>query len=381
MRDTRKAGSTAAVGVRVWGMAVCLSVLLVLLDLLCPPAPATGQSGFTFPLTVPFTGDLPTGWVSGGSATMTSGAGDPVNNGWLRLTTSATSQAGYAYYNTPIPTDRGLVITFDYGAWGGTGADGLTFFLFDGATKTFNVGASGGSLGYAQKTGISGLSGGYLGLGLDEFGNYSNPNEGRIGGPGRSPGRGRSWTGRGTAGYAYLAGTTDLTKSPWLLPRLDCPKNLRELRRRHSAPVRTATTRAGADHRHAGRRRLPGGRRHEVQRCGDHLDPAVRAVHHADLGAGHAEDGLRRLHRRQHQLPRNPQPGRHPAGGRPDRHQGRAERHHRRRQRGAGRRTALHRGAQQPHERRHQQRLFQRHPPRQHNLRRQQRSPRPAAPA
>lgn len=214
-------------GVRVWGMAVCLSVLLVLLDLLCPPAPATGQSGFTFPLTVPFTGDLPTGWVSGGSATMTSGAGDPVNNGWLRLTTSATSQAGYAYYNTPIPTDRGLVITFDYGAWGGTGADGLTFFLFDGATKTFNVGASGGSLGYAQKTGISGLSGGYLGLGLDEFGNYSNPNEGRIGGPGqvrqavavRGPGA-------GTAGYVYLAGTTDLTKSPWLLPRLDCPKNL-----------------------------------------------------------------------------------------------------------------------------------------------------------
>ncbi len=223
----------ALVGVRMraWVLAVALAwsllAALSLVSLILPAKTAQAQSGFTFPLTVPFTGTLPTGWVPGGSATMTSGAGDPVNNGWLRLTTNATSQAGYAYYDTPIPTDRGLVITFDYGAWGGSGADGLTFFLFDGATSSFNVGASGGSLGYAQKTGVNGLSGGYLGLGLDEFGNYSNPNEGRIGGPGqirqavavRGPGA-------GTAGYVYLAGTTDLTKSPWLLPRLDCPRNL-----------------------------------------------------------------------------------------------------------------------------------------------------------
>ena len=132
------------------------------------------------------------------------------------------------YSNTALPTGRGLVITFDYGAWGGTGADGTSFFLFDGATPTFNVGANGGSLGYAQKSGVNGLSGGYLGLGLDEFGNYSNPNEGRVGPTGgsaipeavaiRGPGS-------GTTGYAYLAGTTNLTKTPWSLPKLDCPKN------------------------------------------------------------------------------------------------------------------------------------------------------------
>ncbi|MBK8049831.1 MAG: hypothetical protein IPK16_23625 [Anaerolineales bacterium] len=83
---------------------------------------------------------------AGGSAILTSNGADPAGNGWLRLTSNATYLAGYAYYNQPVPTGRGLVITFDYGSWGGTGADGLSFFLFDGATPTFNVGANGGSL-------------------------------------------------------------------------------------------------------------------------------------------------------------------------------------------------------------------------------------------
>jgi len=224
MRHTRKAGSTAAMGVRVWVMAIRLSVLLVFLGLLCPPAPATGQSGFTFPLSESFTGSsVDSSWKLGGSAVLTSGSQDPANNGWLRLTANTTYQGGYAYYNTPIPTGRGLVVTFDYGAWGGSGADGLTFFLFDGATTTFTLGASGGSLGYAQKTGVNGLSNGYLGLGLDEFGNYSNPNEGRIGGPGhRREAVAIRGPGNLLAGYQYLAGTGTLIPA---LPRLDCPTN------------------------------------------------------------------------------------------------------------------------------------------------------------
>ncbi len=178
------------------------------------------QAAFTFPLTETFKGSSATGWVLGGTSILTSGNADPNDNGWLRLTRAATYQAGYAYYNTPIPTGRGLIITFDYASWGGSGADGLSFFLFDGATTTFNIGASGGSLGYAQKSGFNGLSGGYLGLGLDEFGNYSNPNEGRVGGPGFIPQslaiRG---PGAGTTNYVYLAGTTRLTASPYSLPR------------------------------------------------------------------------------------------------------------------------------------------------------------------
>ena len=163
----------------------CVLGLFLIIFSLRPSIPVFAAG--TFPFSETFMGSTAPGWVLGGSTFLTSGVSDPANQGWLRLTSKNTYQAGYAYYNTPIPTGRGLVITFDYGAWGGTGADGLTFFLFDGTTSNFTVGASGGSLGYAQKTGFNGLSNGYLGLGLDEFGNYSNPNEGRIGGPGYTP--------------------------------------------------------------------------------------------------------------------------------------------------------------------------------------------------
>ncbi len=152
-------------------------------------------------------------WVMGGSAALTgNGSIDPNGDGWLRLTGKSTYQTGFVYYNKSIPANQGLIIDFDYASWGGNGADGISFFLFDGTTSTFNIGANGGSLGYAQKCGLNGLSGGYLGIGLDEFGNFSNPNECRIGGPGYRPdsvairGPGSLLT-----GYAYIAGSSRLT--------------------------------------------------------------------------------------------------------------------------------------------------------------------------
>lgn len=188
------------------------------------PSPGSGRS--TPLLNEPFTGTTAPDWVLTGTAVLTAGSEDPPGQGWLRLTNATNYLSSCAYYDKALPAGRGLLITFDYGSWGGTGADGLSFFLFDGSTKNFVEGAYGGSLGYAQTTIKDGASNGYLGLGLDEFGNYSNPTEGRSGGTGflpqavaiRGPGNARG-------GYAYLAGTGQLTEPPLELPSLDCPSS------------------------------------------------------------------------------------------------------------------------------------------------------------
>ena len=121
------------------------------------------------------------------SATLTSGVADPINEGWLRLTTDATNQRGYAYINTPFPSSMGVYMEFEYKTWRTKsddlhGADGFSVFLFDATTTPFRIGGFGGSLGYAQKDGEPGLKGAYLGIGFDEFGNFGMASEGRNGG-------------------------------------------------------------------------------------------------------------------------------------------------------------------------------------------------------
>lgn len=173
-----------------------------------------------------FTGStLDNGWTTGGSGYMpvltASSAGgnlDTTGNGWLRMTSSAGNEATYAYdTNSFAAAHATITATFNYASYNGSGADGITFFLAD-ASKTFAVGAYGGSLGYAQKTAaggggadINGMNGGYIGVGIDEFGNFSNPTEGRIGGTGSTPNaiavRG---PGQGLTGYNYLGGTSNL---------------------------------------------------------------------------------------------------------------------------------------------------------------------------
>ncbi|WP_304545451.1 Calx-beta domain-containing protein [Sulfurimonas microaerophilic] len=142
------------------------------------------------------------------------------------LSTAMTKDYEFAAANNLIS------IEFDHFAYNGSGADGFAIVLYDSSIGASPApGAFGGSLGYAQKcqSGVSGCSsdctvsggcpgfeGGWLGLGLDEFGNYSNPTEGRIGGTGFISNavaiRGQ---GSGQTGYTYLAGTSTLNPVLW----------------------------------------------------------------------------------------------------------------------------------------------------------------------
>ncbi|WP_221031135.1 autotransporter-associated beta strand repeat-containing protein [Actomonas aquatica] len=167
-------------------------------------------------LTESFTGTSASGWVFSGTnytPVLTASQGiDTAGDGWLRLTSNGNNQATSAYYDSAFNAAGATVYaSFQYATWGGSGADGITFFLFDGA-QSFVVGADGGSMGYAQKTGVDGLAGGYIGVAIDEFGNYSNPTEGRIGGIGFTP---DSIAVRGSeaSGYAYLGGSGTLSTS------------------------------------------------------------------------------------------------------------------------------------------------------------------------
>jgi len=145
----------------------------------------------TFPYLESFKNTTAAGLIIGGSpnlAKLTSGNGDPLGAGYLQLTTNQNNQNGYAYSNRDFPSDKGLSISFDYYGHGGSGSDGITFFLYDAAANPFSMGASGGAMGYTQNNSSAGLSKGFIGLSIDEYGNFSSPGTGRQGGPGRRSG-------------------------------------------------------------------------------------------------------------------------------------------------------------------------------------------------
>lgn len=158
----------------------------------------------------------PDDWVT----SISSGAFQPgiVSNGRLRMTQAVSNQATAATLQREIPGAENLVVLeFDYYAYGGNGADGLAFVLSD-ANFTPRPGSYGGSLGYAQRGGgNTGFAGGWIGIGLDEYGNFSNPSEGRVGGPGF---RRDAIAIRGAApDYRYLEGTQTLN------PGVDTPNS------------------------------------------------------------------------------------------------------------------------------------------------------------
>jgi type IV pilus assembly protein PilY1 len=147
--------------------------------------------------------------VGGNSGTLPD---DPAVGGALRFTNGfpgGYNQNGGIVSNFTFPTNQGLQVTFttvtyrgDSGGAGADGADGISFFLMDGQYQP-DLGAFGGSLAYtcsnvnndpnlhpdSTPRAYDGLIGGYLGLGIDEFGNFLNPSDNTVSGPGYQPGR------------------------------------------------------------------------------------------------------------------------------------------------------------------------------------------------
>ena len=116
-------------------------------------------------------------------ATLTANTVDSPGTGWLRLTglsSPSGTGVGGAIYDTAFASTNGIQVTFDYATYGGNGADGLTFFLIDGSTTNPALGTGGGALGYAGTSDGSspGVTNGYIGLALDEFGNFAGPGAG-----------------------------------------------------------------------------------------------------------------------------------------------------------------------------------------------------------
>lgn len=172
---------------------------------------------------------------------------DPVGNGALRLTSASTQQYGGIVSSTPFDASQGLEVTFTTYTYGGDnggqynfgnggqariGADGIAFYLIDAdiaakASKVINpgtgyidaanskgaannvgatMGAPGGSLGYScsnANTFPNGVIGGYIGLGIDEYGNFLNPADNTGSGPGGTANR-IGLRGRGSISWPYL---------------------------------------------------------------------------------------------------------------------------------------------------------------------------------
>lgn len=106
----------------------------------------------------------------------------------VQLTPASSGQFGGLFINGRTFTSvNGLHVEFEYDMKNGTPlngvyGDGLSFFLYDGSVSNPVIGSPGAGLGYAYNRAKdtyasqrkAGLTGAYLGIALDEFGNFKS---------------------------------------------------------------------------------------------------------------------------------------------------------------------------------------------------------------
>jgi type IV pilus assembly protein PilY1 len=159
---------------------------------------AGGSSAVTSPGTLPacvgdayYNGVTLVGGNSGALQTAPDSAvqSSPNYPGVLRLTNDSNSESGAIISDFAFPlATYGLSVTFttetyegDSGGGNNDGADGISFFLQNASVPIPTLGDWGGSLGYtcsnvnnSTSQGYDGMIGGYLALGIDEYGNFLN---------------------------------------------------------------------------------------------------------------------------------------------------------------------------------------------------------------
>jgi uncharacterized repeat protein (TIGR01451 family) len=163
-------------------------------------------------------------WLSGGKACLTAAKGkvaggipacdaktpDKDGSGALSLTGDGQSQSGFALYQHPLTAGQGVDIQFDmyqYDSLKGRGADGMSFFLVDGSASPTAPGQPGRGLGYAGNgKGKPGLKGAILGVGFDEYGNFSVAGDGHKGGAKKAVPDAVVARGSDSTEYAYIDG-------------------------------------------------------------------------------------------------------------------------------------------------------------------------------
>ncbi len=193
---------------------------------------AGNVSGTTSPGQIPQCVGLPY-WTIKGDPNLVGGntgtlPDDPAIGGALRFTNGfpgGYNQNGAILSAFNFPTTNGIHVTFTTETYRGNsaggsvhdGADGMSFFLQsvdNGAVA--DIGDYGGSLGYTCSNanndptlrtsgaprGYDGLIDGYIGLGIDEYGNFLNPGDNTATGPGY---QGNRIGLRGAGGTAWSA--------------------------------------------------------------------------------------------------------------------------------------------------------------------------------